>query len=911
MKILDVLQVRPTSAVLPCETQCPLCSGSKLRIYHDYNSHGVWIYCRDCRFAGDIIELAMAAWKGLDIRTTIKKIEAMGIDIPPERLVPVNVDIYVLVHPDRRKRMWTLWEKSQKRLLVDDSKIHRFLQHKLGIRLNLDRDRWLQGPGLFVGGTDKGTVESTFMPNVHANPTRLGNAGSDRVFVGAGWTDVLALPFSDFPGRIKGFLFYGREGRIPTDTRYKLIRYSGEGVIDKRSWYWRSSENDCGIAMYEAAWHAKDTLFVMSDPFLALRMQSWHLQDNSIPAPVVSMYADTQVRTNPMIWGNFKQQLIFWGKPDAEMFRHAKAVNGLVSMTGFGIDGPIKTFTKTPLSEWLGRAKEDAQPWEEALETVLNKLPTATSEAILLGMELSPSELVKFLRTCPDDLQERLEPCIQRTVTRTILLNDTAIREDNGWYIDKTSELISSAVLRIEEVVYHPRLDQIYYTGRVLIAGRNVPFCERSTTVESNTFRWMRHLLLRANAGYMEYAPKWEPLAVTIATRFHPPTSCQGLDSVGWNEDRTCFVFPDYLIDKKGEVVEDPAIKVNRRRTPGLMLRRPEELTGDDIAALSQQPAAGIFWATATSVIANIVAPIYNATPSPIGIVSDDEDAGKNFVKALGCAEFTVREQLRQQSEESLTDVCNEHGWPIYLRPTPRVTVDDWLDWLTSPESKNCVVPLNWYSARAMTTRRGWYVIEAGDFLAHPGTSDAASKVLPSFLQYLARARFRIELPRLSLFKRINAALADWFAACGGDPAVVTSALKVMLSEDQSKNKQEPIVDSLADLLCRLYDDGELALERAGFIPTGKALKALIAFPGKNGTDGDIFIPKALVNRLLLAHSAPMLDSGVISKALVDTRRGFEQEYGGLPGWMLNETYWNKRLARWRAKYKTVLRLVT
>jgi hypothetical protein len=279
----------------------------------------------------------------------------------------------------------------------------------------------------------------------------------------------------------------------------------------------------------------------------------------------------------------------------------------------------------------------------------------------------------------------------------------------------------------------------------------------------------------------------------------------------------------------------------------------------------------------------------------------------------LGCTEYPVRIGQHKDGDESLDDVCVEHGWPIFLKP-PKAQLDDWTDWLTSAERRNCILPLNWYAAKVLAARPGWHIIEAGRYVSPIGICDTARKVLPSFLRYVATQQFKLPTG----YRRTGAAgfthtilvwLSQWYAAQGGNYKVVLNALKVT-NFDGDHRRGRRAVDAFTDLLCRFFEEGELSMERAGFIPARKPIKALICFPGEQGSIGLIFIPKMTVNKLLVSHNAPMLDAPGLSRILAESGATAEQEYGGLTGWMLNEAVWNKRLTAWRTWHRYKLRVI-
>jgi hypothetical protein len=915
VRVLPLLGIQPEAAVLPCTVPCPLkdCQG-QMTLYHDENGGGAWSYCPGCRFAGDMIELAAAYWDGLDIITVIRKLTSLGVDLPDDFTLPDGIARYLKFHVNKRSRMWNFWQQACTRLLVDDNKVLRALQHKLNIRLSLDRERWLQGPGLFFGGSNKGTVEACFQPIVSQHYVdRSKNAGMHRIFIGAHWTDVLVIPFFDLPGKIKGFLFLGREGRIPEDTIFALLRYSGAYIFDKQWHNMRSLDSDCGLALYNAMPFAHHELYVMADPILALRLQCWHMQDHSVPAPVVSIYRDSKVRTNTHIWRHVRQPLIFWGAPSAELFRHARETNALISMDGFTSTGPIRSFTRTPLLEHLKRVKETAKPWNVVLNSLLHELPIAMTETILLGMEMPREELRSYIDKCPDELQARLNAYYKQTLVRTAISTGVIITENNGWYADQDREQICNAILRIEQVIYHEKADKAYYSGKIIFQDTEVPFCELSTEIEEGTFSWMRLQLLKAGIGLLEYEPKWEKQAVAIALKFHTPVVVKGFNTMGWNKEHACFVFPTFLITSRGEVVEDQNIKVFKRRTPGILLDKPTELLASTVMALPKGPGSAVFWALTACIATNLLAPVYQLPTAGIGLLGDTaETTGKEAIRTLGCTEYSIRYGQQTDDGNSASALCAEHGWPILLK-APKVRIDDWIDWLVNSEQKNCILSLNWYTARSLAARDGWHIIEAGTNVANIGICDAAREVLPSFLQYVAQQQFRLpakygQIDGVSFAHVILVMLSQWYAANGGDYKVVMNALKVS-NFDGGARRRKRTVEAFTDLLCRFFDDGELDLERAGFITSGKAIRGLIVFPGDQGSLGKVFIPKLVVNKLLATHNAPTLVTTAISKTLTAEGVAEDHVYAGLSGWLIDEAAWNKWLHQWREWHRHKLQI--
>jgi len=82
--LLDRLESKVQSHVLPAVAQCPICRLGLVRIYHDHISGGQWHWCPSCGGSGDMIELAAKAW-GLSITATVIKLHRIGFQVTGDR----------------------------------------------------------------------------------------------------------------------------------------------------------------------------------------------------------------------------------------------------------------------------------------------------------------------------------------------------------------------------------------------------------------------------------------------------------------------------------------------------------------------------------------------------------------------------------------------------------------------------------------------------------------------------------------------------------------------------------------------------------------------------------------------------------------------------------------------------------
>lgn len=909
-QILPVLGINPTTSILPYKIPCriPNCTG-QMTLYPD-KYYVLWAHCPVCNFCGDIIELSAAHWEGLTIDQTVNKLILAGVAIPPERVVLRSMHNYKKKHTDRRKELNDYWRKAQLSYLTDNNKVLNDLQYRLSIRPSKDRKEWLERQGAFIGASTKIEIDAVFRGLTWRYGYDNEATGSEVIFTGSGWNDVLVLPGHDLPGRFKSFLFYGRNLDPVEDLRAFVIRYDGLYVQDRFTRRLKTNDINGGLFLYESLKYANDDVIVMSNPLLATQMQLWHLRLNPTPAPVISINDMFGCATHPMVWNHIAQTPIFWGAPSPALFMHARETNARICLDGFDAKGAIQGITKTGLEEWTNIVRRKARPWDEVLEEQLVTLPVDVADAILSGMGLEIGEFNEFYNKAPDAVKERVYVCLNRIKSKTVRVNKDYIREENDkWVLDKTNNLICDAVLRIDRVVYHPKREQTYYDGRVLYKGREMPFYELSKIVENNTFLWMRYLILRNTNAFLEYDAHYEPTAVDIATRFHKPEVVRGYNSIGWDKERNCFVFPDFLIMNNGRIFHDRGIKVNKRILPALMLKEPEDLTAVEIAKLQPSVAASVFWAITACVISNIIAPSKNYDVAAIALTDNLVAAGKKILLSLGCTEFVVQNDFATLRENTLDDVVDLHNWPILLR-TPKSNYNLWLEWLENTQQRNVIVSLDWYAAKVFGMSKGWHIVIEPPGIDYPLEWPAAGKIIPSVLKYYAKNQFILpsagnKLADNACIHRTIQLLNDWFTAQGGTFDI--KRITAMLYPDGTEKTIERTADNFMDIVCRLFVEGDLPLERKGLVSDSKLNKdeTMLLIPGD---ENKIFIPRMVINRVLAKRKAPNLPHALVSNA-VKLIGGAAAKYGDILGWLVPEVAFNTRLAAYTKMYKDVSKL--
>lgn len=854
--VLHVLGVQTSINMLPCQGNCPLSCSGLLQVIYDYTYDSVWCYCDTCKFKGDLIELATKAWNNISTHAVINKLAMSGVTISDEITVEY-ITLYERILK-RRAKIDRFWKESRRKITIDDNKAIREMLNRLGLRLMMDKDRWLDGPGLNIGASTRKGVELTFRSSV--------SAGVIKIFPNSTYNDVLIFPSYDLPNRIIGFVCIGRNADVHKDVIYAIP--TG-----------RCDFANTGLTLYNTAQHVHDTLFVMDDPILAVQLQSWHLQDNSIPLPLVSLVTTPSYNTHANVWMHASVNKVFWGKPSVQLFKHARACNAKVSTSGFTEKGPEKSFLKKTLSSWLVEVREKAQMWDIALELLLNELSHTAIEEILVGIGLTNKELKQFQQVCPDNVKASIACCISTKPVKTIDLDQTVIKEGKKWSYARRGHTISDAILRIDEIILDRSTNINYCVGRVLYEDKIIPFKEEQDILETHTDRWLKNKVLLERGGYPYVDKKFANHYVAIANKFHPPKIREAYTQLGWNARDNVFVFPGFVITRDGMVKDDDGLTATLNHIT-TFFKKPDTPTKQLIDSLPTGYGSKTFWAIVACVIHNIVAPIYNENPLGICLANKiTQSFGMQVAELMGCGQLP--------------------GWPTII-DRKKITSDDLHKYMLSDDPKNSVLRAEEYESRILAMHGKWTIVDDAAEYAKD-LNKAVAQIIPIIIHELAKNTFSLPYMRTAIrthrgsTARVLKFIANWYNAQGGDEDVVLSADNIMSIDEEAINADRT-ARNFIELIYEFYNNGEIASVRAKFVTKDQAHNFITFISAKDDDPDYIFIPKAIINNILTYLDKPCLKSDAITDALKKLNVGKDYIYKGLIGWVIKEEVWNNRV---------------
>lgn len=874
------------SSALPTLAGCPVCQArDQLLIFVDPTLGGEWAYCRECKFAGDMITLASAAWK-LEIPLTLRRLASTD-DIATALGDQRAVEHYVEFFAKPFKRINEYWAKCQKVHTDPETAAMRLLQSQFDVTSTAED--WPERTGRFLASATKATTDAFLEPKRFAKwdtyKTKRTGGFSSQTFKGPKWKDLLVVPYWDLPGRICGFIYIGREGKPESDFVYKgLIRESREAGLAMLPALLDGAHSTFGM-----------TKFIMTDLDIAIRFHARHGRDHFRALPLGAIWDDGVYSTNE-IWRCFHpQNLVFWGTDRLRTIDHARRANGNVSMlvtSRLEIDTNLRHYTP---AEWLERMRFAAVPWTTALQAHIAKMDDTAIDEVLLKLGLRDRELTKFISGCTPEMQERLKFISEnkRYANKVQFESRWIFENADGWHLAKNDECISNAIVRIEQVLM--TLDgKSYYRGTVKFCGESYPFTEKCSTLDKGMFNWAQSYLRdHCRAGVSEFYPSWNRKSIQLAIKFSNPEYAQGVEVIGWDAVNRQFNFPKFAIKSGGEITTDFACLFDNPQVPARELLAPNGVPRRHIDDLSvRNDETQIFWATAACVAANIIAGAVNRNRTPI-ILSGDGAVGVGATSAirLGCVPIIDRAVERDGFMPSqLPENRWNGGWPAVVRIPARASTFAWLD---HPQAVDCIFSLSDVGSRVIAMRgrtnmvRHTRKLGSMQLLYH-----AAPYVLPNYLQDLYSRNIFLPDERADLAADVLLDIAGWFGRIGGSRETVEMALAVLHTPNS-----KTAADYFCELVFQLRQQGVLTYDKAEFRTIGTAA-SIVELTDK---DQLIWVSQDRFSDAVKAECGLAPDLLLINKALSDAGALVsEPALDRVQGWLLRYEWLDQQLSKWR-----------
>ncbi len=840
--------------VLPAVVSCPACRNAQLYVYNDQRFDGQWLHCRSCELHGDIIEIAARAWK-TDLASAVSKLVASGVaegQARHEDLVPPYAQQVA-----KRQRWDEVWKTARRGVYTLQNDSLRQSLQRLGVVYQIEAIQHREGGDQCVGMATREQLQ----PLRHDNRRRTALSG----FNGPA---ALVIPFYDLPGRICGMLLVGPGPEGPVQIYHPAFDHT-------------AAVAEAGVSMLPAALvppHSQlgDSLFVLSDPLLALQLQLRWLRSNSRLLPLVASYNGDGARTGN-IWGPFAaRDRLFWSP---EVTDHQITQARLAGRTTSTKQRVVNDHEHQPL-DWLRLFKKNAISWRHLLEDELRRRPPEGVSSLLSALQLPHHELREFIRGCDEELRLRLRAIWSQQLERpkVVVRHRTIVETPEGWQWETTGEVICDAVIRIEQIIHTPQ-GRSYYRGYYRQGSVTLPFVESVETVRKFGIMQRAAEAFAARGGQVHYDPYWNRYGDTVACQLHPPTVITGVDRVGWDAQRNEFRLATFAITGSGKLQQDSAGLFNELHVPSEHLLPPGIILERELAALAaDEPSAAVFWATAASVLAGVVAPALGQTmPGTVIAGSGAQILAPVYAKLLGCHERKVPACRPDKLSEQLWQTVQRHDWPVLLsKPAAGDALHNWIH----EGGQNCLVQADWLTARAANTR-GWTIIDQRQPVSDtPHLRTAATKVSPHYLQDLAKRRLLLPAEdNLSL--AVLHDLHGWLKRQLGRTFDLSQVLR----------RFTPSLPwaALIDVVLQLREEGLVSYVAPDKHTTAHQVVRDAA---------NLWIPQAGINTLLTRRAALPLDVVAVTKSLQETGGLLDETYRHNDcGWLVRRDWWVRHVA--------------
>ena len=863
-----MLGVEVHGSSLPATVICPLCQHQALGVYKEPAKPGQWYHCVACGFAGDGVELT-AAVDGISSGSAILKLSARGLPIPAEFLEPGAINRQTK-RIDRRKRITAFWNAA--RASTDNTGNTGPAQRQLGIAPGaMHAPEWSRRGGRFVGYCQANDIEALLRPGVLNHRFRVGRAGTGNagwrpIFSGTGWRDLLIVAYHGMLGRVSGFLIIGREARWPDDFVFASTQPSDRVLA-------------FGVAMLEAAMpvHREfgSSVLVLEDPVLAVRIQLRHLVSTDTPLPVVGAWGRPETRP---IWTSLPQRdLVHWAsEPSGSLIARARQSGGRVALapSGPAIVGHLER--SRPVLALRGMVTA-ARPWDAALETLLGRLAPAKAEELVLSLKLRPDETTGFLRACADDTRARLAALFVDTGRpRGVTISGKTVTESGGaWRVAKTGELVCDAILRVEQVI-RSMDGKVSYRGRIEYKGQTLSFCVPDTEIEKDPLKWIKTQIGKARLGEVVTGTRyWSRYLLAIAQQFEPPRPAKGLDKVGWDDKRNAFTLPRFVLQGNGEIVSPDYTVPTEVVLPAAHLTPPEGLTPGSRTALAWGDEANeLFWATATCLLTDILAPALGFPRTSTALVGPGAiSVGTATAIAFGCPTARVPGQFKSILPAEARQLMSAHCWPILARRPPEDTTQDVIWRALSQFPSGVIAAASTWAADTLLITGGWHTITGSNPAVQNRAMEHGGTILKNYLKDLCDRRLNLVVQG-SLLDAIHADLAAWYGRVATSRSIERSR-RYICADDPTAHP-----DRFGRLICRLISSGDLHLAKPG--TNDRQVITLLS-------NDRVHIPKWSVNESLASRQATPLDASIVSAELrkagilLDER---DQDY--MAGWIVS-----------------------
>jgi hypothetical protein len=759
--VLDRLELKPLTSSLPTLIDCPFCKHNKKTIvYPDPFYKSPWFYCKECHKSGDIISIAAAIWQ-VDEATAARNFMAWKL-IPNLARPDIAIDTYENKVLKPRIKHMEFWEQCKKSMLPVQSGEIRDLMTELEIPIPTNIDFWHKGGGNLIGFCDKKKAEQAVSSYYGA----LSDESTSRLF-GQKVNNLLVIPMFDVPGRIREFIFIGREnGKAKVFSKY----LSGK----------KTQIRCAAMAFFDAICRntTHDNLVVTDDLLMAIRLQAKHTYDNKTPLNLVYM-KDTVNAGELKLFGDFNF-IVHNPKVSNGTFSRLKTHNVSVYV-------PREHENKSIINKLLPKVlmekiNSEKQSVLDVLEVWLKGRNKIEAQAAVGSMEFTLDDKTNIEKGVYPNIKTVIEELPEFFGKTVKVFDDVYYETESGWYHKDSNKLISSVKIDISKMATSSK--GVCLVGSMHYQGNKISFYDSAGAFEKNPYEYTRHILMKNGLKVTGIDKKNNDLVYQLAVSFSNPVVGYDYDQMGWEKDNGLFRFASFSVDTFGSSGSwEMAFSKPTDFPTSRLINEP--LSGNDLQELtvSSKTNASI-WSVTASVVSCMLSSAVGAGVKRFVYYGETAAAVETVCEWLGVTPVNFSPNYKLQKNWP-------HVFPLRNRKDLKESFGDWFSTRAKPPCLVGVEGVEAYMIKLLDP--SWAVVKPNFGVFSFSIADKVSRIIPTFLPWVLK-KYGLDLPYdRDLTRSVLLAMEEWLDELSVNRVILLSSKSQLKldSEDSIENRVE------------------------------------------------------------------------------------------------------------------------
>lgn len=686
---------------------CPTCKQLALHIFADESTENVWLYCNECAAAGDIITFGAAVWN-MPISATIAKFVEMRAISADD--IQTSREEY-LRFIERRAAADAFWLRAAEGLWDCQNDEINCRLRALGVVKEVG------GPPL-VGIATHEQIKNFIAQLDRSRPPALLQRSA------------IVFPYQTFPGIYSGFLLVQYE----ETTAHQIFIPTATARRRPEAGYFLLQ-----TALQPPTNVLRNTQFVVSDPFWAVKQQYMQRRFGLPPLPIMAAYFGAEARSYGKSWRAFPaaSRVFHAAAHTPEIISCACNAGGYVAISQSLQNTPHQP---NPTLTTLAHVKRRANTWRQALTEALSHMSELAAYSFFTKLALPPEKIATFLAAGDEQFSQNFADKVLAAIAHKrnavpIKQDRFAVIERNGIWTSAAGRQICNGAVQIVKLIYTDKNEK-FYACRATCKSNVIEFTDTAAKIEHVGLLEYTAKKFASQGVLFVYDKRWNLAAHTRAMALHEPQLVYSVNELGWSEQAQLFHFGNYDLDSAGNLRESvllPSATTSWSFPEPLLALPPPTYR-----FLTPAYDNSFIWLLFSTFAANVLAPTLNELPTAVATDAAGFRLAAELWKTLGAESLEMTYAHAVHTNDRVREKTKNNNWPICA-----ASVFD--DALASYSVLHChnrplLLRLTPVAANA-ATGYGWLVCrppELGDY-----NFSVFQYVLPMYVQHVLKNRIR------------------------------------------------------------------------------------------------------------------------------------------------------------------------